>query len=295
MTRALVLGATRDVRPAPAPLKAALRVPVLAWPTLLLTALAFSAWGLAVWSVATDRLAMGWGMLLSTAALYVLFTPMHDAAHQSISRSGWVNGLIGRLCCTAMLGVFVGFRYIHLEHHRHTNEVGKDPDLWSGQGPRWTLPLRWLTQDLYYHVYFAKKIAARPTAERWEVVLTATLLIGGVVALLSSPWAWWTLCLWIVPLKLAFTLLSFSFDYLPHIPHQIPASVDPYRATLARPHPVLRWLLLQQNLHVVHHLHPAAPFYRYAEIWRLRREALIAKGVQVRSVTGRVIEDPLAT
>jgi fatty acid desaturase len=45
---------------------------------------------------------------------------------------------------------------------------------------------------------------------------------------------------------------------------------------------------------VVHHLYPAVPFYRYAGIWRLQGDELIAKGVQVRSLSGRVLEAPAA-
>ena len=47
--------------------------------------------------------------------------------------------------------------------------------------------------------------------------------------------------------------------------------------------------LLYQNLHLIHHLYPAVPFYRYGQIWRAQRQALLDKGVQVRSLTGKVL------
>ena len=273
----------------PDPLKDLLRVPVVAWPTLLLAIACLAVWLLSVWGVATGGLGLGWGMLWSTVAFFGLFTPLHEASHRSASRHRWVNEVLGRVCGCAMLGMFAGFRYIHLEHHKHTNEPETDPDFWSGSGPTWALPLRWLTQDLYYHYYYALAAASRPVAEQREVLGTGLVLTGVLVALLCSQWVWLTLLLWMLPVKLAFTLLAYSFDYLPHIPHKVTSSEDRYRATMARPHPLLRWLLLQQNLHVIHHLYPAAAFYRYDGIWRLQRDDLIAKGVEVRSLTGRVV------
>lgn len=278
----------------PEQLKSWLRVPGVAWPTLLLAVSSLAMWGLSVWGVATERLGLGWGVLWSTVAFYGLFTPMHEASHQSASRHRWVNEVLGRICGYAMLGVFVGFRHIHLEHHRHTNEPDRDPDMWSATGPAWALPLRWMTQDLYYHVYFTRELRHRPVAERWEVLVTGVALTTALVGLLCSEWVWLTLLLWVLPLKIAFTLLSYSFDYLPHTPHQITSAEDRYGATLARPHPLLRWLLLQQDLHVVHHLYPAVPFYRYAGIWRLQGDDLIAHGVQVRSLTGQILGAPSA-
>ena len=40
------------------------------------------------------------------------------------------------------------FRYIHMQHHRFTNDGERDPDHYAGRGSKWLLPLRWATLDL---------------------------------------------------------------------------------------------------------------------------------------------------
>ena len=229
---------------------------------------------------------MSTGTLLCTVVAYVTFTPLHEATHRSLSRISWLNETVGRICGWAYLGLFVGFRDLHLEHHKHTNDPSKDPDFWAARGPTWALPLKWLTLDLNYHVAHLKRWGLQSRAHKVEVVVTGVAMTALLVALIWAGWGWEVLWLWLVPLKLSYGLLAYVFDYLPHSPHEVMASVDRYGATVARPSPVLSLPLLNQNLHNIHHLYPAVPFYRYGRIWRAEREALLAHGVEVRSLTG---------
>ena len=64
-------------------------------------------------------------------------------------------------------------------------------------------------------------------------------------------------------------------------------SVDRFRATHVFPNPVLTPLLLCQNYHLIHHLYPAVPFYRYGRIYQAIRLELEARGVHVQSFFGR--------
>ena len=104
----------------PSPLKAHLQVPLVAWPTVALFVLCVAAWAAVVWAVSTGRLGYGWGVVVSTLALYGIFTPVHDASHKSASRSAWFNEVLGRVGSWIYLGFFVGFRAVHLAHHKHT-------------------------------------------------------------------------------------------------------------------------------------------------------------------------------
>ena len=74
--------------------------------------------------------------------------------------------------------------------------------------------------------------------------------------------------------------LSFSFDYLPHKPHFVLASENPYRATRLFADPLLTPIFLYQNYHLVHHLYPGIPFYRYARVWREKRDELTRRGAR---------------
>jgi hypothetical protein len=54
-------------------------------------------------------------------------------------------------------------RYIHFQHHRHTNEDPRsDPDAWTHAGPYWQLPFRWLTIDAWYARFFLPRLLHRP-------------------------------------------------------------------------------------------------------------------------------------
>ena len=265
-------------------LRAALRVPTVAWPTLALLAGSLALWMLVLWGHAAGLI--GWlaGCVLCTLAFHGLFTVMHDASHQALSRYRWVNEVVGRLCGSAFLRAFVGFRFIHQQHHKHTNDDAHDPDTWSGKGPAWLLPLRWATQDVIYRRYYKEHWHTRPLSERAELIALSVLEYGALIGLIASGLGMQALVFWVLPAKLTLTLLAFTFDYLPHRPHRVSAAEDRYRTTSVRPG--IGWALVtfHQNLHGVHHLYPAAPFYRYGRIWRLRGEHLMARGMPVRGV-----------
>ena len=53
----------------------------------------------------------------------------------------------------------------------------------------------------------------------------------------------------------------------------------------------LEWLmtpaLLYQNYHLVHHLHPLIPFYRYIAVWRRNETAYLSGDPELSTVRGR--------
>ena len=59
--------------------------------------------------------------------------------------------------------------------------------------------------------------------------------------------------------------------------------VDSRSRVAARP------LLLYQNYHLVHHLHPVVPFYRYIKVWRRSEDAYLENDPALSDVRGRVL------
>jgi fatty acid desaturase len=49
-------------------------------------------------------------------------------------------------------------------------------------------------------------------------------------------------------------------------------------------------LLLAQNYHLVHHLHPAIPFYRCARVWRHNEQAYLQRNVPIATVFGQQLD-----
>ncbi len=248
-------------------MKSVLSAPRVAWPTLALWLASLAVWGTGVALVHDGRAAaIVAGIALATLGAYLVFTPLHEAAHRSLTRAAWVNGLVGRVSALVLTGPFPAIRWLHLEHHRHTNEHDDDPDAWSGRGPAWLLPVRWMTQDLGYYAFYVGH--RRPRAERLESFATLAVLASAAIALGMSGHATTILLGWLVPARLAICVLAFAFDYLPHRPHETPAKVDRHAATHAVEGRVVFALTLGQSLHRVHHLYPGVPFYRYGLVWK---------------------------
>lgn len=254
----------------------------VAWPTLSLVGV---AWTCFLGAIALG-VGFGWELALPVFVLggFIAFTPMHDAAHKSVAKARWVSAVVGRVAGLILLAPFPAFRWIHLEHHKHTNEADADPDFYSGSGPRWQLPLRWLTQDLHYYWLYLRR-RERPTRERAEAI--ATLLAAyALLAALALSGHWQFVLTWLLGARIAIALLAFAFDYLPHAPHDTIQRQDRYRATTLIDHAWLTPVLLYQNYHLIHHLYPGVPFYRYAKVFEERRSDLVKKGARKRRLFG---------
>jgi fatty acid desaturase len=241
--------------------RALLAAPRVAWPTLAVLAGAVATWAVGLACAHAD-----WplAVALCTVSAYVAFTPLHEAAHRVIARRRWVNEACGRIASVPLTGPFLAVRYLHLEHHKHTNDPDLDPDHFCGRGPRWLLPLRWLAQDLHYYVVYLRRPRAR--RERLEVMLTFAVLAAATVVLVVRGYGREVTC-WLVSARLAIGVLTFAFDYLPHRPHRVTARQDRHAATNAFPGRIRYVLSLGQSLHLVHHLYPGVPFYRYARLY----------------------------
>jgi len=282
---------TRTAKATAKPKVNLLKAPLVAWPTI-----ATAFFGLGTWAVSAALFVAGvmpwWATLVvSSITAFVCFTPAHDASHKSLTRTAWPNEVIGRLCTIALTAPFPAFRYLHLQHHRHTNDHDHDPDMWSGRGPWFILPLRWMTQDLHYYAFYFKRIRERPIAESAETIGMLALQVAVAVTLTAMGYGFEVLIAWLIPARFAIMFLAFAFDYLPHVPHQVRGKDDRFKATIVRPTPWLTPVLLYQNFHLIHHLYPGVPFYRYGAVWRERKAKLVAKGAEARTVTGRVMEE----
>ena len=278
------MAATIDTTPknaTKAKAKNLLKAPTIAWPTLLLCATAWLGWAGVLTATLLGVLSPWIALPINAALAFALFTPMHDASHKSLTRVKWPNEVLGRVCSLALTAPFPAFRFLHLQHHKHTNHDHDDPDMWSGRGPWFVLPLRWLSQDLHYYAFYFGRWSERPVAERRETAatLTAFALLAALAMWATSPEA--VLLGWLIPARLAIAGLAYGFDYLPHRPHTVTSKQDRYQATSVRPNPLLTPVLLYQNYHLIHHLYPGVPFYRYAAVWRDREDKLRGKGAKV--------------
>lgn len=270
------------------------QVPTLSWPIVGIGTFALALFGASTWAALTDTLPAIATIAASSTAIFVLFTVLHDASHYSISSHRWVNVAFGRVAMffVSPLISFRSFAFIHIEHHRNTNDGESDPDHFVSASPWWQLPLRFPAMDLPYISFLVRNLRRRPRA---EIAETAALMTLSVTVIASAAFAGhlWTLALiYLIPERVAMFVLAWWFDWLPHHDLEETQRENRYRATRNRVGSewILTPLLLSQNYHLVHHLHPSIPFYRYVAAWRRNEAAYLERDSEISTVFGQHLD-----
>ncbi|MCW2826353.1 MAG: putative phthalate 4,5-dioxygenase [Aeromicrobium sp.] len=270
------------------------RVPAISWPIVAIFSGAIAVFVASTWAALTDTLPVPATVLLSATAIFVLFTVLHDAAHFSISTHRWVNVAFGRVAMffVSPMISFKSFAFIHIEHHRNTNDHENDPDHFVSGAPWWQLPVRFPLMDVPYLTFLVRNVKSRPRA---EVLETSFLLVTSVAVIVTSAFTGhlWTLAvLYLIPARVAMFVLAWWFDWLPHHDLEDTQQENRYRATRNRVGSewVLTPLLLSQNYHLVHHLHPSIPFHRYVATWRRNEEAYLDRDAAIGTVLGQQLD-----
>ncbi|HKY59000.1 MAG TPA: fatty acid desaturase [Aeromicrobium sp.] len=268
------------------------RVPSLAWPTVLLYLGTLGLFGLEMYGVLSARWSPIATVPMGAAVTFLMFSVLHEATHHAISTSTRLSNLFGHLSVPFVVawGTFPLVKFIHIEHHRNTNEAKMiDPDAWCDEGPWWQKPFRWATLDVWYLVFYARRLRDRP---RREVVATlgfagAVIAAFGVLAL--AGYGREILWGYLVPQRIGILFLAWWFDYLPHHGLSATQREDKYRATRVRVggEGILTPMFVYQNYHLVHHLHPSVPFYRYLRAWRRNEQAYLDRNAAISTWFGR--------
>ncbi|MDN5743761.1 MAG: fatty acid desaturase [Nocardioidaceae bacterium] len=268
------------------------RVPRLAWPTAALYVASLGLFAVEM----VGLLALNWTpwvtVPMGTAVAFLMFSVLHEATHHAISTNTRLNNTFGHLS-TPFVVAWAGFplfRFIHIEHHRNTNENKTvDPDAWTSEGPWWQLPLRWATTDLWYVVFYLRRIRERPRTEVANSIMIFVAGVGALTALAATGHGQAVLWGYLVPQRLGLMVLAWWFDYLPHHGLTMTQREDKYQATRVRVggEKVLTPLFVYQNYHLVHHLHPSVPFYRYVRAWRRNEQAYLDRNAAISTWFGR--------
>lgn len=263
------------------------KAPRIAWGTVALFIGILVAWSGGIAGGMLGWLSPAVAIALSFVSAFATFTVLHDASHHAVSRLRWLNSLIGHVCANILLVSFIPFQRVHLRHHRFTGDPERDPDAYTGEGPWWQLPFRWATSDVHYGFDFMRhdSLSKRDKLETW---FSGAVLAAVVAGLCLSGHAIGFFVFWMLPAKFSLFCIAYTFDYAPHQrPHCRAARESPYRASFIIEGRVITVLLLCQNYHLVHHLYPAVPFYRYPLIWQASRAALLARGARIVSLFAR--------
>ncbi|MGX6447858.1 fatty acid desaturase [Patulibacter sp. S7RM1-6] len=269
-------------------------IPLLSWPVLGVFAAAAALYAGGIALAVTDAWPAPLSTLVNGVAAFLFFTVAHEASHSAASSSAAVNRWLGRVALPffVTVGGFAMFRFIHMQHHRFTNHTdGSDPDHYTQAGPALLLPLRWATIDLQYLRFYVPRLQGRPAAERRELAVSTALVLAVYAALVAAGHGLDLLLLVVLPGRIALFLLAWSFDWLPHHGLHDTARTNRFRTTrnIVGRERLLTPLMLYQNYHLVHHLHPVIPFHRYIAVWRRHEAAYLAHDPALVDPRGRPV------
>ncbi len=266
----------------------------IAWPTAgLLLAILIGEAGM--WAaVVTGTVAVGWAVLPATLLAYASFTVMHEASHGNIAGKskgatraetamGWVSAV-------PLLAPYPVFKLLHLKHHSHTNHPEKDPDFWVVSSSKLGVIARcWSIIPKFYFDFVCGEAGRSKSgrAMRPQVLAGIVVMLGALGGLIALGLVTEALLLWVVPAWLASGLLALAFDWLPHHPHSAQGRFRDTRILLI---PGVTLALLWQNYHLIHHLYPRIPFYRYGRCFRDIRPLLEAEGAPIGGFSERAAD-----
>lgn len=250
-----------------------------AWPTVLTLLLLYVAGGLSLAGAIYGYIPLWLTFLVNCYVAFGSYTPLHEALHGNVgSKSlGWVNRVTGVLASWLFLHNYSLQRQTHLSHHTNLNDPDKDADHWVAGKSWWSVSLRCLTIVLSHYAIGYRisegRIIVAAVVENLVPVVALSILgwfVGWKIAILGA----------LLPAIIGSALLGFFFDYLVHTPY-VHGVTERYKNTRVYLVPVpLRGLVtclwFAQNYHLIHHLYPWVPFYRYSNAFDAVRPLLEA-------------------
>ncbi|MEO1403839.1 MAG: beta-carotene hydroxylase [Cyanobacteria bacterium J06635_1] len=209
--------------------------------------------------------------VLSTLALHLVGTVIHDASHNAAHRNVIVNACLGHGSALMLGFTFPVFTRVHLQHHAHVNDPENDPDHFvSTGGPLWLIAARFFYHEIYF---FQRRLWRKFELYEWFL---SRLVVAGLI---YSAWRFdfldYLFNFWFAPALVVGLALGLFFDYLPHRPFE-----ERNRWKNARVYPgmILNLAIMGQNYHLVHHLWPSIPWYKYKPAYEYMKPLLDQKG-----------------
>jgi beta-carotene hydroxylase len=214
----------------------------------------------------------GWCVfLMNVLSLHLAGTVIHDASHNSAHRNRVVNAILGHGSALILGFSFPVFTRVHLQHHAHVNDPDNDPDHFvSTGGPLWLIAARFF----YHEIYFFQRRLWR----KWELLewFLGRLAVGLLVFMaVQFDFLGYIFNYWFSPALVVGIALGLFFDYLPHRPFE---ERDRWKNARVYPSSILNLLIMGQNYHLVHHLWPSIPWYRYKPAYEVMKPLLDEKG-----------------
>ncbi len=228
-------------------------------------------------------LALGWWppiatVLTNTLALYFAFTVLHESTHGIAHAHPGVNRWLGRIFSFSLTIPAEVFDGVHYEHHRHTNDPERDPDLFITHGSPLRIPARSLRVFFEYRRDYYGQRLWRSKAELRQALCTEGLIVSALVGAALLGHVSTLVFAWAIPVLFAGLFLGVTFNYLPHYPFD---TTERYQNTRVYPGRLANAILLGQNYHLVHHLWVTIPWHCYRRVFDALESDLERRGARI--------------
>lgn len=267
-----------------------------AWPTLLLF-LGLVGSYIAVFVSASARAMPIWtGTLVNGVLAYAFYTVHHEANHKNISgrhtHLRWIDQVLGNAAAIPLQLNFIAYAPSHLMHHAHTNVPDRDPDYFMA-GPGRAIVPRWIITTILKTILsvpvlnlLLPRILPEPLASAARSFTTSRkglmkynqACLAVLVAAIVFGNGFDVFMLWWLPAQIGALILQVWFVWLPH--HDF-SETDKYRNTRIRGWFGSTVMLLGQDYHLIHHLYPRVPFYKYRSVYRELKPSLEANDARI--------------
>jgi beta-carotene hydroxylase len=227
---------------------------------------AFSALGYWQWQLP------GWCCFcFNVLALHMAGTVIHDASHNAAHPSKVMNAIMGHGSALLLGFAFPVFTRVHIQHHANVNDPDNDPDHFvSTGGPLWMIAARFFYHEIYF---FQRRLWRNYELLEWFL----SRLAVAIVIILGCQYGFigYLMNFWFSPALVVGIALGLFFDYLPHRPFQ---ERSRWKNARVYPSPVVNLLIFGQNYHLIHHLWPSIPWYKYQAAYYATKPLLEEKG-----------------
>jgi len=262
----------------------------IAWPTIALSVLSLAGF-LAVTGAAVAGILPAWAAgLLNIPCFFVAYTGFHETVHGNLhgNREGcaWLNPVLGTALGAIFFYPYVVHAYIHLTHHAHTNDPDLDPDAWMSGNTVWRVAGRGMSLIGHYIAFMVRRRAGEPGARRFfrRAYLEWTPPVLALALLIAAGHWQVALFSWVLSYIVSVAILGVCFDWIVHHPHDdrsLFGGTRTFRARKGWRRPVLNWLHLFQNYHIIHHMYPRVPFYKHEEVFERSEAFLRGQGARI--------------
>lgn len=215
-----------------------------------------------------------WPLLMVPQGILImfLFTALHEATHRTAFRNEPINRAVAAAAGFFTLVAPEWFRFFHFAHHRHTHEIGRDPELEGGKPttfrayliylmgiPVWIANIKVLIANGRGKVnydYVPEKARRRLVKEARIMILAYAVLLAGSLALQNSI----LLYGWVLPALIGqpFLRAYLLTEHMncPHVANMLENSRTTFTSWLVR---VIAW---NMPYHAEHHALPNVPFWK---------------------------------